>query len=136
MQGAQQDTAVRSPGQLDTPSALWLLGSLAGFYRRPFDAALVLQRFAPPFDFPSLTEALEALGLKAGLTEWPDDDWSSLPLPAVVFLPQAETEPQSISTVSETATVEAISTVSPALVVKHGDHTLAWVRPGQARSYN
>ena len=60
MQGAQQETTAHSLGQLDTPSALWLLGSLAGFYRRPFDAALVLQRFAPPFDFPSLIEALEA----------------------------------------------------------------------------
>jgi len=73
MQGAQQETTAHSLGQLDTPSALWLLGSLAGFYRRPFDAALVLQRFAPPFDFPSLIEALEALGLKAGLAEWPQD---------------------------------------------------------------
>lgn len=127
------DAAVRSPGQLDTPSALWLLGSLAGFYRRPFDAALVLQRFAPPFDFPSLIEALEALGLKAGLTECPEEDWSSLPLPAVVFLPEAETDSSSTDfrTVPETASGDANSTLTPALIVKHGDHTLAWVRPGQ-----
>ena len=131
MQGAQQETTAHSLGQLDTPSALWLLGSLAGFYRRPFDAALVLQRFAPPFDFPSLIEALEALGLKAGLAEWPQDDWSSLPLPAVVFLPEAETDLQSIGTIPETAPPEAISSLSPALIVKHGEHTLAWVRPGQ-----
>jgi subfamily B ATP-binding cassette protein HlyB/CyaB len=131
MQGAQQETSAHSLGQLDTPSALWLLGSLAGFYRRPFDAALVLQRFAPPFDFPSLIEALEALGLKAGLAEWPQDDWSTLPLPAVMFLPEAETDLQSIGTIPETAPPEAISSLSPALIVKHGDHTLAWVRPGQ-----
>ena len=131
MQGAQQETTAHSLGQLDTPSALWLLGSLAGFYRRPFDAALVLQRFAPPFDFPSLIEALEALGLKAGLAEWPQDDWSSLPLPAVVFLPEAETDLQSIGTIPETAPPEAISSLSPALIVKRGEHMLAWVRPGQ-----
>lgn len=131
MQGALQETTAHSLGQLDSPSALWLLGSLAGFYRRPFDAALVLQRFAPPFDFPSLIEALEALGLKAGLAEWPQDDWSSLPLPAVVFLPEAEADSQSIGTIPEAAPAEAISTLSPALVVKHGDRTLAWVRPGQ-----
>ena len=131
MQGVQQKTTAHSLGQLDTPSALWLLGSLAGFYRRPFDAALVLQRFAPPFDFPSLIAALEALGLKAGLAEWPQDDWSSLPLPAVVFLPEAETDLQSIGTIPETAPPEAISSLSPALIVKHGEHTLAWVRPGQ-----
>lgn len=131
MQGAPQDAVVYSQGLLDTASALWLLGSLASFYRRPFDAALVLQRFAPPFDFPAIVEALEALGLKAGLFDWPEDDWSSLPLPAVVFLPEAEADPQSIATTPESAPTGAISSLSPALIVKHGDHTLAWVRPGQ-----
>lgn len=132
MREAWQDTTIHPTGQLDTPSTLWLLGSLAGFYRRPFDAALVLQRFVPPFDFPSLIGALAAQGLKAGLTRWPLDDWTTLPLPAVVFLPQTDTEPQSISAIPETATVKATSTLSPALVIKHSDHTLAWVRPGQA----
>lgn len=133
MQRAQQDTAARSPGQLDTPSALWLLGSLASFYRRPFDAALVLQRFAPPFDIPSLIEALEALGLKAGLADWPENDWSNLPVPAVVFLPEERTDLPSTNscTVPEIASGDTNSTLSPALVVKHGDYKLAWVRPGQ-----
>ncbi len=115
MRGAAERTTAHTTGQLDTASALWLLGSLAGFYRRPFDAALVLQRFAPPFDIPSLIEALEALGLKAGLVDWPTGEWSSLPLPAVVFEPVD----------SETASL------TPALIVKHGDRTVAWVRPGQ-----
>ena len=133
MQGAQQETTAHSLGQLDTPSALWLLGSLAGFYRRPFDAALVLQRFAPPFDFPSLIEALEALGLKAGLADWPEDDWSSLPLPAVVFLAISDTTSPPIDAHpdSGSASGDATPTLTPALVVKHGGHTLAWVRPGQ-----
>ena len=133
MQGAQQSTAVHSHGQVDSSSALWLLGSLAGFYRRPFDAALVLQRFAPPFDFPSLIEALEALGLKAGLADWPEDDWSSLLLPAVVFMvtPDTARSPIDVQAVSENASGNASSSLTPALVVKHGDHTLAWVRPGQ-----
>ena len=133
MQGAQQSTAVHSQGQVDTSSALWLLGSLAGFYRRPFDAALVLQRFAPPFDFPSLIEALEALGLKAGLADWPEDDWSSLPLPAVVFLAISDTTSPPIDAHpdSGSASGDATPTLTPALVVKHGGHTLAWVRPGQ-----
>jgi hypothetical protein len=76
MQAAHKDAAVQPQGELDPASALWLLGSLANFYRRPFDAALVLQRFAPPFDIPSLIEALQALGLEAGLTQWPEQDWS------------------------------------------------------------
>jgi len=134
MQGAQQDTAVQSSEQLDTSSALWLLGSLAGFYRRPFDATLVLQRFAPPFDFPSLIEALEALGLKTGLAEWPEDDWSSLPLPAVAFLatPDTTSLPIDAHAVSGNASGEENSNLTPALIVKHGGHSLAWVRPGQS----
>jgi subfamily B ATP-binding cassette protein HlyB/CyaB len=109
---------------------LWLLGSLAGFYRRPFDAALVLQRFAPPFDIPSLIEALEALGLKAGLAAWPEEDLSGLPLPAVAFLSNPDQAPPSIDagTAPESAAARAVSAFSPVLVVKHGDHTLAWVR--------
>lgn len=130
----QEETAVHAPEQLDTPSALWLLGSLAGFYRRPFDAALVLQRFAPPFDLPALIEALEALGLQAGLAEWPDDDWSSLPLPAVVFIvdPQADAPPADASdSIPSVSPAEGMTKLVPALIFKHGEYTLAWVRPGQ-----
>ncbi|MBK1680396.1 peptidase domain-containing ABC transporter [Rhodocyclus tenuis] len=132
--GSVQEPAVNQTVQLDAPSALWLLGSLAGFYRRPFDGALVLQRFAPPFDVPSLIEALEALGLKAGLAEWPRDDWSSLPLPAVMFHVNHDAVSSLIgSNAAEADSATAsIPTVSPALVVKHGEHTLAWIRPGQA----
>lgn len=123
MQGAHQDTVADSEGYVETQAALWLLGSLAGFYRQPFDAELVMKRFSPPFDLPALIEALEALGLKAGLVAWPRDDWQSLPLPVVVFLatPPDAPSPANIP-----------SALTPALIVKHSDHTLAWVRPDQA----
>ncbi|MCL2344812.1 MAG: peptidase domain-containing ABC transporter [Desulfobulbus sp.] len=128
-----QENTAAIPEQLDTASALWLLGSLAGFYRKPFDAALVLQRFAPPFDLPALIAALEALGLKAGLGEWPGDDGVSLPLPAAVFIVETETHtpadaaPES----SEALSAPASPKLVPALIVQHGEHDLSWVRPGQ-----
>jgi subfamily B ATP-binding cassette protein HlyB/CyaB len=107
---------------MDTPAALWLLASLAGFHRRPFDAELVIRRFPPPFDLPTLIEALEALGLKAGLATWPNEGQAALPLPAVALLaappashPAAHPPP----------------TLTPALIVRHGEDTLAWVKPGQ-----
>lgn len=136
MQGEQCSLECEPADLLDTSSALWMLGSLAGFYRRPFDAGLVLQRFAPPFDIPSLIEALEAMGLKAGLVNWPPGDCSSLPLPAVVFLPASQAIPSSCgkgaAAETDAVPVAPIPTIAPALVVKHGDHTVAWVRPGQS----
>lgn len=107
---------------LDTPAALWLLGSLAAFWHRPFDATLVLERFAPPFDLPTLIEALHALGLEAGLAAWPEDDEAALPLPAVVFVQTAPAE--------EDLRADPSAMLTPALIVKRGDRTLAWVRPG------
>ncbi|HXV07900.1 MAG TPA: peptidase domain-containing ABC transporter [Burkholderiales bacterium] len=47
---------------------LWVLGSLCQIYRIPFDAKLVLQRFAPPYTLATLCEAGESLGLAVG--EW------------------------------------------------------------------
>jgi subfamily B ATP-binding cassette protein HlyB/CyaB len=71
MRDARQDTVADSKGHVGAQAALWLLGSVAGFYRQPFDAEPVLKHFSPPFDLPSLIEALEAIGLKAGLVVWP-----------------------------------------------------------------
>ncbi len=136
MQQAQQEATGPSRDLLETRSVLWLLGSLAGLYRRPFDATLLMQRFVPPFDWPSLIEALDALGLKAGLADWPEENGASMPLPAVVFLPEPDAGPESFdsdhfSSDQEVAPAEAVSTLSPALILKHGDHTLVWIRPGQ-----
>lgn len=119
---ARQDAVADSKGRIDTQAALWLMASLAGLYRQPFDAELVLKRFPPPIDLPTLIEALEALGLKAGLAVWPEADLPSLPLPAVALL----TAPEADSA----ATQEAALT--PALIVQHVEHTLAWVKPGQS----
>lgn len=125
MQGARWEHIVPSEGAVDAQAALWLLGSLAGFHRQPFDADLVLQRFAPPFDLPTLIEALEALGLKAGLAPWPAGDGAQLPLPAVVFLaaPGAAGAPQEAGPLP----------LIPALLVEHAEHPVAWVRPGQTQ---
>ncbi len=136
MQGACQDNVADPEGCIETPAALWLLASLAGFYRQPFDAELVTKRFSPPFDLPTLIEAMEALGLKAGLVAWPQDDWQSLPLPAVVFLAASNDAGASGDAVArspdESNPANTPATLIPALIVKHSDHTLAWVRPGQA----
>ena len=58
---AQRPEAI---GALTTDQFIWLLGSLATVHSAPFDPALAIQRFAPPYDAGSLADALEALGLE------------------------------------------------------------------------
>lgn len=139
MQEACERAAPVSQEEVDTHSALWLLGSLASFYRRPFDAELVMKGFAPPFSFPTLIEALETLGLKAGLSQWPKGNWHSLPLPAVVFFasPPGHDSHDSDATLDpeldSLEESEKTSQLTPALIVEHNDGTLTWVRPGESK---
>jgi subfamily B ATP-binding cassette protein HlyB/CyaB len=127
MRDARQDTVADSEGHVGAQAALWLLGSVASFCRRPFDAELVLKHFSPPFDLPSLIEALEAIGLKAGLVVWPEADLAALPLPAVAFI----AEPARVGAGAPADPVSPhTSLLMPALIVKHVGPPLAWVRPG------
>lgn len=80
---------------------IWLLGSLSGLYRLPFDAALVSQEFPPPYSIATFHEAARSLGLKTGSVgieqidaakQIPLWDWQKLPLPAIAFLRPVPTE--------------------------------------------
>lgn len=83
-------------GTIHHDELLWLLGSLSGLYRLPFDAALVAQSFPPPYDRAVLYEAARSLGFKTGTRATTGLDWQKLPLPALGFLlPQPETSPPS-----------------------------------------
>ena len=68
------------------PEVIWLLGSLSGLYRLPFDAALVSQEFPPPYNIATFHEAARSLGLKTGSVSIEDFGWQKLPLPAIAFL--------------------------------------------------
>ncbi|QHE75115.1 putative Ig domain-containing protein [Hydrogenophaga sp. PBL-H3] len=76
---------VRLTHALSTEEAVWLLGSLAGLHRKPFDVELLIKRFAPPWDLPTLIEALAGLGLKAQTVPWPDPAHPPPPFPVVAF---------------------------------------------------
>lgn len=114
---------------IDASAALWLLASVAQLYQRPFDATLILARYPPPFDYPTLIEALALLGVQAGLQPWPEKN-QTLPLPAVAFLAQAPglsgTSPQETS---------GQPVLMPVLLVQyeaaaHGVQ-VGWVKPGE-----
>ncbi|MFC5460637.1 peptidase domain-containing ABC transporter [Massilia niabensis] len=65
---------------------IWALGSLCGFYRIPFDSALVAQQFPPPYNLGSFHEMARSLGIKSGSCDLAGVDWQQLSLPAVAFL--------------------------------------------------
>lgn len=138
MQEACQDSVAYPQEYVATQNALWLLGSLAAFYRQPFDADLVMKRFSPPFDLLSLIEALDALGIKAGLVAWSQVEWQLLPLPAVVFLATPVPNDPEVSDdvaaqlVNAANPANTLDALIPALIVRHNDRTLTWIRPGQA----
>jgi subfamily B ATP-binding cassette protein HlyB/CyaB len=78
---------------------LWALGSLCGFYRIPFDAALVAQQFPPPYAAGTFHEAARSLGLKTGNCAIAGLDWQQLPLPAIAFLHPAQGSEDAAQTI-------------------------------------
>ena len=103
---------------LSTEQAVWLLGSLAGLHRKPFDAELLIKRFAPPWDLPTLIEALAGLGLKAQPVPWPDPAQPPPPFPVVAFA----------------RSVGQDSAGPPLLIASRSDGQLGLFRPGEAPS--
>ena len=131
MQGVHQDVVVYAEESIDSQAVLWLLASLSSFYRQPFDAELIIKRFPPPINLPTLIDALNSLGFKAGLAPWPETSLSTLPLPAVALLTEIPKSGTTAITDASKWLPKSDTTLSPALIVKHGDDTLAWVKPGR-----
>lgn len=103
---------------LEREKLLWLLGSLCGLYRVPFDASLVAQQFPPPYRLATFHEAARALGFKTGVCAVDGLDWRQLPLPAIAFL-TAPANPD-----------EPAPGLIPALIVKTDGHKLLYFRAG------
>ncbi len=105
-------------GEVRREDVLWLLGSLCGLFRIPFDASLIAQDFPPPYSLATLHEAARALGIKTGDCRLANLDWQKLPLPAIAFLraePPLESSPPALTTL---------------LIVKASADQLLYFRPG------
>ncbi|MBL8413332.1 MAG: hypothetical protein JNM42_02725 [Propionivibrio sp.] len=68
---------MRLQGELERDAALWLLGSLCGLFRIPFDASLIAQNYPPPYTLLTLHEAARALGIKTGHHPLAGSDWQN-----------------------------------------------------------
>lgn len=129
MQGMQ--TLATEPSKsavvrLSSGDALWLLGSLCGLWRVPFDMRLAEQAFPPPYDLPAIRHALAEYGFKSGVSTVEDADWARVPLPAVALLRSAQVP----SLGGEASGTEQIHT--PILILKIEDAALVYFRPGAA----
>ena len=110
-------------GEVKHGDILWLLGSLCGLFRIPFDAALIAQNYPPPYTLATLHEAARALGITTGQCVAARPDWQKIPLPAIAFqLPEASLETRSIP-----ATPPPLRAL---LIVKASPDQLLYFRPG------
>lgn len=116
------------PEEVGRAEVLWLLGSLSGLYRLPFDANLVAQEFPPPYTLATFHQAARSLGLKTGEASLEGADWQKFPLPAIAFL-------RSVPSVESAATPAPAEefvprTRSPILLLKTDNQQLLYFRPG------
>jgi len=113
-------------GELNRDDVLWLLGSLCGLFRIPFDASLIAQSYPPPYTLVTLHEAARALGIKTGEAAVARLDWPKLPYPLITFL----TPDQLPVVLDAEGNPPARSTLSPILLVKASTEQLLYFRPG------
>jgi len=101
---------------------LWVLGSLCQLYRIPFDARLVLQRFAPPYTLATLGEGAQSLGLTVG--EWKKAAaFAAVSMPCVALL-RVRSPGQAAN--EDTSQYETV----PALIVKSDGTRFLFFRAG------
>jgi subfamily B ATP-binding cassette protein HlyB/CyaB len=117
---ADDSTVLATP--IDTAPMLWALGSLCQLYRIPFDAKLVMQRYAPPYTIATLGEAAEALGLQVG--RWRRmTDFAQVALPCVVLM-----KAQASGVAANDR--ETPASVVPALILKSDGNRMLYFRAG------
>ena len=79
--GRSTSTVSESYTQIDF---VWALQTVCAVHKKPFDAALLLQQFPPPYDEAALVRAAQALGFRSQLRDVPLEQLAQLPLPLLV----------------------------------------------------
>jgi subfamily B ATP-binding cassette protein HlyB/CyaB len=108
---------------------VWILGSLCQLHRVPFDAALLLQQFPPPYDRTALLGAAKALEFKVGEKTIRAQDLAELPLPCVAFLKPEAPPPPAPGVTSDAQPAEEPAP-RPALIVKAADKGFLYFEAG------
>ncbi len=124
-------------GKLTCDELLWLLGSLGGLFRIPFDAALTAQAYPPPCTVATLHEAARSIGLRTGSCRVSRLDGQRCPFPVIAFLhpaaqpagaPDSGTKPPAAAA---TAAEDPRSNAASAILIVGGDaDRVLYFRPG------
>jgi len=96
---------------LSTEDFVWLLGSLCQAHRIPWEPALALQRFPPPYSLRTLQEAGAQYGFRFGEADSRTFDWARASFPLVALRIDA-------------------GAAHPALVVKADAGRILYFKPG------
>jgi subfamily B ATP-binding cassette protein HlyB/CyaB len=119
--------------RLSDKDFVWILGSLCQIHRMPFDPALLLQQFPPPYDRTAVLNAVKALDLKAGERTTGARELMALPLPCLAFLRPScgagDSELQA-GTGSAPGQPEEAPAPKPALIVKASDKGFLYFESG------
>ncbi|MGB5081681.1 MAG: peptidase domain-containing ABC transporter [Burkholderiales bacterium] len=107
---------------------VWILGSLCQLQRVPFDAALLLQQFPPPYDRAAILSAAKALEFRVGERAIGARELVSLPLPCVAFLKPDPGIGEARR--AELPPGDDPSPPKPALIVKAGDQGFLYFEAG------
>jgi ATP-binding cassette, subfamily B, bacterial HlyB/CyaB len=109
------------------PDFVWALQTVCAVHKKPFDTALLLQQFPPPYDEAALVRAAQALGFKSQLRDVPLEQLTQLPLPLLVEL---ASKPQNKELTNPAdSTVTDILPASPglALLVAISNDQVVWL---------
>ena len=99
----QKAEAGVAPGGVSTDDFVWTLGQLCALHRVPFDPALFLGQFPPPYSREKLLAALGALGFHAGRGEAAAIDFREVAFPCIGFRREGETLVPAILAASDGA---------------------------------
>lgn len=111
--------------RLEHDQLLWLLGSLCGLNRVPFDPKLVLQHFPPPYSEASLFEAAKALGFRLGCARLDARLLKKLPSPCIAFIREDAT--------ASSGGNEKAPGARMALIMRGDDERLLYFEAGSSR---
>ncbi|MGB4116939.1 MAG: peptidase domain-containing ABC transporter [Polaromonas sp.] len=106
------------------PDFVWALQTVCAVHKKPFDAALLLQQFPPPYDEAALVRSAQALGFKSQLRDVPLEQLAHLPLPLLVEL---QSKPPNNDKTDAPVTDILPASLGLALLVAISDEQVVWL---------